>query len=136
MSTRVLFAISRDGLFMKAGAQVNEGGTPTIALLLSVIVAVLFIVFGQTFGTVLTVLAFFFVANYTLSFISLFVLRCREPNKDRPYRAWGHPWTTGLALIGSAMFLVGAVISDTWNSAYALGLLALSYPLYRLMRRS
>ena len=136
MSTRVLFAISRDGLFMKAGAQVNEGGTPTIALLLSVIVAVLFIVFGQTFGTVLTVLAFFFVANYSLSFISLFVLRRREPNKDRPYRAWGHPWTTGLALIGSAMFLVGAVISDTWNSVYALGLLALSYPLYRLMRRT
>lgn len=134
MSTRVLFAISRDGLFMKAGAQVNEGGTPTVALLLSVMVAVLFIVFGQTFGTVLTVLAFFFVANYTLSFISLFVLRRREPNKERPYRAWGHPWTTELALAASLLFLVGAIVSDTKNSVYALILLAVSYPVFRLMK--
>ncbi|HKO45265.1 MAG TPA: APC family permease [Pyrinomonadaceae bacterium] len=134
MSTRVLFAISRDGLFMKAGTHVNEGGTPTVALLLSVIVAVLFIVFGQTFGTVLTVLAFFFVANYTLSFISLFVLRRREPQKKRPYRAWGHPWTTGLALAASLLFLVGAVVSDTRNSVYALILLAVSYPVFRLMK--
>ena len=136
MSTRVLFAISRDGLFMKAGAQVNEGGTPTVALLLSVIVAVLFIVFGQTFGAVLTVLAFFFVANYTLSFISLFVLRRREPEKARPYRAWGYPWTTGLALAASVLFLVGAIVSDTRNSVYALILLAVSYPVFRLMKFS
>lgn len=139
MSTRVLFAISRDGLFMKAGAQVNEGGTPTIALLLSVIVAVLFIVFGQTFGAVLTVLAFFFVANYTLSFISLFVLRRREPDKERPYRAWGYPWTTGLALVASVLFLVGAIVSDlasdTRYSLYAVILLAVSYPVFRLMKR-
>jgi APA family basic amino acid/polyamine antiporter len=135
MSTRVLFAISRDGLFMKTGAYVNEGGTPTVALLSSATVAVLFIVFGQTFETVLTVLAFFFVANYTLSFISLFVLRRREPNKERPYRAWGYPWTTGLALIASLAFLVGAIVSDTRNSVYALILLAVSYPLFRLMKR-
>lgn len=134
MSTRVLFAISRDGLFMKAGSQVNEGGTPTIALLLSATVAVLFIAFGQSFSTVLTVLAFFFVANYTLSFISLFVLRRREPDKERPYPAWGHPWTTGLALAASLLFLVGAIVSDTRNSVYALILLAVSYPVFRLIK--
>ena len=58
-------------------------------------------------------LAFFFVANYTLSFISVFVLRRREPDRPRPYRAWGYPWTTGLALAGSVAFLAGAVASDT-----------------------
>lgn len=134
MATRVLFAISRDGLFAKKAATVNEGGTPSIALLISMVVAVLFIVFGQTFDKVITVLAFFFVANYTLSFISVFVLRRREPEKERPYRAWGYPWTTALALIGSVLFLVGAIASDTRNSIYALALLAVSYPLFRLMK--
>jgi APA family basic amino acid/polyamine antiporter len=134
MATRVLFAISRDGLFSRRAATVNEGGTPTFALLLSAIVALLFIVFGQTFEKVITVLAFFFVANYTLSFISVFVLRRREPEKERPYRAWGYPWTTALALLGSVLFLVGGIASDTRNSLYALALLAVSYPLFRLMR--
>jgi APA family basic amino acid/polyamine antiporter len=134
MSTRVLFAISRDGLFVKKAAEVNKGGTPTVALFTSAVVAVLFIVFGKTFDKVITVLAFFFVANYTLSFVSLFVLRVREPEKERPYRAWGYPWTTALALIGSVLFLIGAIASDTRNSVYALLLLAVSYPLFRLLK--
>jgi APA family basic amino acid/polyamine antiporter len=134
MSTRVLFAMSRDGLFANRAAEVNKGGTPGIALFTSVAVALLFIVFGQTFDKVITVLAFFFVANYTLSFVSVFVLRHREPEKERPYRAWGYPWTTALALIGSVLFLVGVIASDTRNSLYALGLLAVSYPLFRLLK--
>src|SRR6266550_1260395 len=136
MATRVLFAMSRDGLFTRKAAVVNKGGTPAFALFVSVMVALLFIVFGQTFERVLAVLAFFFVANYTLSFISVFVLRRREPEKERPYRAWGYPWTTALVLIGSVLFLIGAIASDTRNSVYALILLAVSYPLFHLLKRA
>jgi len=135
MSTRVLFAISRDRLFTQRAAAVNKGGTPTVALFMSAIVAVLFIVFGQTFEKVITILAFFFVANYALSFISVFVLRRREPDKERPYRAWGYPWTTAIALLGSIAFLIGAIASDTRNSLYALLLLAASYPIFILSRQ-
>lgn len=134
MASRVLFAMSRDGLFTKKAAAVNEGGTPTIALFLSALVAVLFILFGRRFEVVITVLAFFFVANYVLSFISLFVLRRREPDKLRPYRAWGYPLTPALALIGSIVFLAGAIWVDRTNSLYALLLLAVSYPVFRLMK--
>jgi APA family basic amino acid/polyamine antiporter len=134
MASRVLFAISRDGLFSSRGASVNEGGTPAVALFISAAIALLFIVFGQTFERVITILAFFFVANYMLSFVSVFVLRRREPEKERPYRAWGYPWTTALALIGSVVFLLGAIASDTRNSVYALVLLAVSYPVFRLTR--
>jgi APA family basic amino acid/polyamine antiporter len=135
MATRVLFAMSRDRLFTQLTARVNEGGTPTAALFLSTLISLLFIVFGETFEKVITVLAFFFVANYTISFISVFVLRWREPGKPRPYRAWGYPWTTALALLGSIAFLAGAVASDTRNSIYALLLLAASYPAFLLLKR-
>lgn len=135
MATRVIFGMSRDGLFTTKAAVVNDGGTPSVSLWLSALVAVLFIVFGQTFGKVITIVAFFFVANYILSFISLFVLRRREPGTPRPYRAWGHPWTTGLALVGSLLFLAGAIASDTENSLYALALLAVSYPVFRVIKR-
>ena len=134
MATRVLFAMSRDGLFTEKAATVNEGGTPTVALFMSALVAVLFTVIGKTFDKVITVLAFFFVANYVLSFISLFVLRVREPEKPRPYRAWGYPVTPALALIGSILFLAGAIWSDTRNSVYALVLLAVSYPVFRIVK--
>ena len=130
MASRVLFALSRDGLFLRKASAVNEGGTPSFALFLSGTVSVLFIFFGENFETVITVCAFFFVASYILSFVSVFVLRRREPEKPRPYRAWGYPWTTGLALLGSTLFLIGAIASDTRNSLYALLLLAISYPVF------
>ena len=135
MATRVIFGMSRDGLFTTKAAVVNKGGTPSVALWLSALVAILFIIFGQTAGQVITIVSFFFVANYVLSFISLFVLRRTEPDKPRPYRAWGYPWTTGLALIGSVLFLAGAVAGDTWNSVYALLLLAVSYPVFMVVKR-
>jgi basic amino acid/polyamine antiporter, APA family len=134
MATRVIFAMSRDGLFTERAAVVNVGGTPTVSLFLSAAVAVLFILFGQTFERVIIICAFFFVANYILSFISLFVLRVREPNTPRPYRAWGYPVTPGLALVGSLLFLAGAVYADRTNSLYALALLAASYPVFRLVK--
>lgn len=134
MASRVLFAMSRDGLFVGRVAAVNAGGTPTAALLLGTMVAVLFVAFGRTFAGVIAVLSFFFVANYALSFLAVFVLRRREPDAVRPHRAWGYPWTTGAALAGSALFLAGAVASDTATAVYALGLLAASYPGYRVLR--
>lgn len=134
MAPRVLFAMSEDGLFAKQGATVNEGGTPTVALFLSTLVALLFITFGNKFDQVITVLAFFFVANYILSLVSLFVLRVREPERPRPYRAWGYPVTPALALIGSLLFLALAIWGDTRNSVYALVLLAVSYPVFRIVK--
>lgn len=140
MSTRVLFAMSRDSLFTKSAAAVSSGGTPQVALLLSTAVAVAIILIGKKFETVALILAFFFVANYALSFISVFVLRRREPERERPYRAWGYPVTTAVALSGSILILVGAIASDiaggTRNSLYALLVLGASYPLFRLLRPS
>jgi APA family basic amino acid/polyamine antiporter len=134
MASRVVFAMSRDGLFSRQAARVNAGGTPDVALLLGTAVAVLFIVGAGTFQAVITVLAFFFVANYAISFVSLIVLRIREPERERPYRAWGYPWTTGAALAGSFAFLGGAIAGDTRHSVYALLVLALSYPVFRLAK--
>ncbi|MBK5259351.1 MAG: APC family permease [Thermoanaerobaculia bacterium] len=133
MAPRVVFAMSSDRLFWRGASEVNAGGTPDVALLISSILAGAFIVTG-TFENVIAKLAFFFVANYTLSFVSLFVLRRREPETPRPYRAWGHPLTTGLALLASAVFLAAAVAGDTANSLWAIVLLFLSFPAYLMIR--
>jgi APA family basic amino acid/polyamine antiporter len=130
--SRTLYAMSVDGLFFRQAAKVNKGGTPTIALLLSTIAGIAFVV--GSFDRVIAMLSFFFVANYTLTYTSLFVLRKREPEMSRPYRAWGYPWTTAIALGGSALFLIGSILTDRQNAPLALGMLVLSYPVYRLMK--
>lgn len=131
---RILYAMSCDRLFTHHGTTVNKGGTPTITLLISTVVAVLFIVSG-TFNQVLAVIAFFFVSYYTMAFISVFVLRRREPDLPRPYRVWGYPWTTIIVTVGSIAFLAGAVAGDTKNSLWSLALLAISAPVYLVVKR-
>ena len=132
-ATRVLYAMSCDRLFFRVAASVNKGGTPVVALALSTGVGIAFTVSKQ-FSQVIDMLAFFFVANYTLSFISLFRLRSKEPEMERPYRAWGYPWTTAIALISSVAFLIGAVFADRENTPWALGLLVAGYPIFRIMK--
>src|SRR5437763_607995 len=131
--SRTLYAMSCDGLFSHHATRVNKGGTPTVTLFISTMVAVLFIISG-TFEKVLAAIAFFFVAYYSMAFISVFVLRWREPDLPRPYRVWGYPWTTLIVTIGSIAFLAGAVAGDTKNSLWALGLLAISYPVYLITK--
>jgi APA family basic amino acid/polyamine antiporter len=132
MASRVLYRLGAVG-FMPSAEYVNSGGTPSIGLLLSAIVAVALVITG-TFELVLAITAFFFVADYALTFASLLILRRKEPQTPRPYRAKGHPWTTGGVFVLSVVFLIGAVAADTRNSVYSLGLLALSWPVYLLMR--
>ena len=132
-ATRTLYAMSTDGLFFRAASRVNKGGTPALALALSTAVGMAFCIF-QKFIRVIDMLAFFFVANYTLSFISTFRLRMKEPEMARPYRAWGYPWTPGLALASSILFLAGAVYTDRVNTPWALAMLVASYPIFCVMK--
>jgi APA family basic amino acid/polyamine antiporter len=132
MAPRVLLAMSRDRLLPAAFETVNPGGTPAVAHWTGIGVAAGFIVSG-TFNTVLALCAFFFVANYTLSFLSVFALRRKEPDTPRPYRVPGFPVTTGLAVLGSVAFLAASVVSDWSNSWKSMVLLGLSYPVYRVV---
>jgi APA family basic amino acid/polyamine antiporter len=133
--TRVLFAISRDNLFWSRATTVNAGGTPSTAMVLTALAGAMLIASG-TFEKLIAMAAFFYAVIYAAGFVSLFVLRAKEPGLPRPFRAWGHPWTTGLALIGSVLFLVGTLRSDTTNSLAALALIALSYPAYLIAVRA
>ena len=130
--SRTLYSMSADGLFFRQATKVNPGGTPTIALLLSTMAGIIFVIWP--FQRVIAMLSFFFVANYALSYTSVFALRKWEPELPRPYRAWGYPWLTGVALVASVLFLIGSILTDQKNAPLALGMLVLSYPVYRLMK--
>jgi len=133
MASRVLYRLGALG-FLPSAEYVNRGGTPSVGLLLSTIVVLALVITG-TFELVLAITAFFFVANYVLTFGSLLILRKKEPDAPRPFRAKGHPWTTGGVFVLSVAFLVGAVAADTRNSLYSLVLLAASWPVFLIMRR-
>ena len=118
MASRMLFSMSRDGVGIPVAAKVSPRGTPIVSLAATGLVTIAFLATG-TFETMIAIAAFFFVANYATSFLGLIRLRLHEPNRARPYRTFGYPWTTVLVLLGSLAFLA-APSSPTGETACLL----------------
>ena len=130
---RVYYAMAKDKLFFRKAGELNKNHVPALALITQAVWTSLLCLTG-TYGQLLDYVIFAALIFYALTTIGLFILRSKRPDAERPYRAWGYPWTTALALVGSILFLVGAIAADMRNSIYALALLGVSYPLFRLMK--
>src|SRR5271167_1444883 len=130
---RILLAISRDGLFTERAARVGAGGTPRVALLLSAATSAILIASGS-FEAIIAVAAVLVAAMYCVNYIAVIVLRLREPDMVRPFRAWGYPVTTVLVLAGSVAFLVAAIHDDPASAWRAAALLAVAVPVYAWVR--
>ena len=122
VGTRILFAMGRDRFVSPRVASVSANGTPAAAMLATTIVALVLIATG-TFQRLVAIVAFYLAANYFVACLALIVLRRREPQLERPFRAWGYPWSAAFTLIAAGAFLVGAAAGDTINAAGALGLM-------------
>ncbi|KAA0990661.1 APC family permease [Dyadobacter aurulentus] len=133
---RVLYSMSRDGLFLPAGTNVNTGGTPAVAMLITSAVAVFLILIGKEACEKLSDIAtFFFVLGYTSGFASLLALRRNEPSLPRPWKVPAYPVLPVVMLLCSLAFLVGAVVQDLASSQYALLFLVISYPAFLFVRK-
>jgi len=131
---RTLFAMSRDGLFSTKGAMVNDGGTPTVGLVLTILLAVILAASG-TFESLLAIAAFMGLTVDVSVYVALFILRKREPELPRPFKARGYPFLPLIVLAVSILLLIGYIIGNTMNSVFALVAMALSYPAYLIVRR-
>jgi len=118
---RILFGLSRDRLMPAVLSQVNQGGTPVAALLLTSGSAALLVLVGS-FDHLLGMGAFLYVGLPLSGIAAQLWLRRHQPELPRPFLSWGYPVTPGLVGAGSLAFLVGALNSDTADSLLALAL--------------
>lgn len=132
-SPRILFAMGRDGLMPRGVLNVNKGGTPANALIAFIVVTIAFAATGS-FEVLLAVAAFLGLATDSLVYLSVFVLRRRDPGAERPYRAVGYPVLPGIVLAGAWILLIVYVAGNTMSSLYSIGILLLLYPAFRLIR--
>jgi APA family basic amino acid/polyamine antiporter len=132
---RVFYAMAQDRLFFARAGEVNPvRGTPTGALLLQGIWSAVLALSG-TYSALLTYVTFASLAFNALTVVGLYVLRKKQPDVARPYRAWGYPVTPAIYIAGSAFFLLYIVIGDPRSSLAGLGLVLLGIPAYAYFRR-
>jgi APA family basic amino acid/polyamine antiporter len=134
VAPRILYSMSRDGLFVSSGTYVTRHGIPLPSTWLSAAGAIVVANVGA-FDTLYTASSFLNACVLLLCSGALFVLRRREPDLRRPYRAFGYPWVPGLALIVGAAMLVVFVLGNTRPSLMAIAIVAVTYPLFWFVQR-
>jgi len=135
MSTpRIIQAMAVDGLAVKRAGRISKGGNPVFAVIISWGLSVGLIIIGG-FEFLLHLSVFFHLFVYVLLIAGVIILRKRQPDADRPYRAWGHPWSTLICLLGWIMFTLFQTVSEIETAIYAAIMVAISWPVYRLIIR-
>lgn len=131
---RVYYAMARDGLFVDAAARVHPRyHTPAVAIVAQAVWASLLVLSGS--AEALTNYTGFAIVLFTgVAVTALFVLRRREPNDARPFRAIGYPVAPAIFVLASLLIVVNAIYSRPGPTGAGLLVIAAGIPLYMWLR--
>ena len=142
---RVYYAMARDGLFLPAAARVHPRyKTPAAAIVAQGIWSSLLVLTGSA-SALTTYTGFSIILFGGVAVAALFVLRWREPDAPRPFRAVGYPVAPAIFTIAMALIVINALWNDLvsplmhdrpWGpSAAGLIVIGLGLPIYLLLGR-
>jgi APA family basic amino acid/polyamine antiporter len=131
---RIFYAMAKDGLFFKKAAELNQHDVPEKALWVQCIWACVLCVSGK-YGDLLTYATFASLLFYMLTIYGIFILRKKEPDTERPYKAFGYPFIPVLYIVITALICFALLVNDTVNTGLGLFIVALGIPVYYLFMK-
>jgi basic amino acid/polyamine antiporter, APA family len=72
---------------------------------------------------------------YVLTIISVFVLRRKRPDAERPYKAFGYPVVPAMYIIAASVILFVLLFYRTETAGWSLVIVLLGLPVYWLWSR-
>jgi APA family basic amino acid/polyamine antiporter len=133
---RVYYAMARDGMFLPGAARVHaQFHTPTSAIAAQAVWSGVLVLCG-TLSQLVSYTGFAVVLFAAVAVSALFVLRRREPDAPRPFRAWGYPWAPGIFVLASAAMVVNEMIRNGATALVGAGVIALGIPVYYVFTRT
>ena len=132
---RVYYTMAKDGLFFKKTGTLNKNEVPAYGLWIQALVASLLCLSGK-YGDLLTMVSFIVVIFYVLTIIGIFIVRKKEPNMPRPYKAFGYPFLPAIYIIMATVFCIGLVYTEPKYSLWGLVITLLGIPLYYIALRN
>jgi APA family basic amino acid/polyamine antiporter len=148
--SRLLYAMSLDGLFFRSVRRLNTKHVPGWALVIQGIWAAVLILprtikelhpdgtpkaFGNLYGNLLDYVISAALIFYILTVLGIFRLRKTQPNAERPYRAFGYPLLPALYIAGAGVILLVLFLFKPATTLPGLVIVATGFPIYFLWRR-
>ena len=141
---RVYYAMAKDGVFLPAAARVHaKYKTPAASIIAQAMFATLLVLTGSR-DKLTTYVGFAITLFAGIAVAAVFVLRAREPEAERPFKALGYPVAPAVFTLASALIVGNALWTDLlrpmlyggeWGSAAAgILVIAAGLPVYFVLR--
>lgn len=146
---RVYYAMARDGLFFRATGKLNKHNVPAVGLALQCAWTCLLVLprtrlrdpatgaetYGNLYSTLLDYVVFAVLIFYVLTIAGIFVLRRKQPETERPYRALGYPVLPAIYIVVASAILLVLLFYRTQTSLPGLAIVLAGVPIYFLWKR-
>lgn len=144
---RAYYAMAKDGLFFKSAGELNKAHVPAWGLIIQGIWAAFYVLprtvttstdgkvsYGNLYGDLLTYVISSALIFYILAIAAVIVLRVKQPDAERPYKAFGYPMIPALYIIGAAVILAVLFIYQTTATWPGLLIVLTGVPVYFIWR--
>jgi APA family basic amino acid/polyamine antiporter len=121
--------MAKDGLFFSKAGILNKNSVPGFALWVQCGWASVLCLSGK-YGDLLEYTTFASLIFYIVTIFGLFVLRKKEPNAERPYKAFLYPYLPALYILFAFAFCINLLVSSPFYTLAGLGIVALGAPVY------
>jgi APA family basic amino acid/polyamine antiporter len=132
---RVYYAMARDGAFFKAASRIHPRfRTPVPAIVAQAVWSSILVLSG-TLSELVTYTGFAVVLFSAVAVMALFVLRYREPDAHRPFKALGYPAAPALFVMVSLAMVANEIWRNPQPSLAGLAVILAGFPIYWLFKR-
>ncbi len=126
---RVYYAMAKDGVFFRSAGKLNARSVPGAALIVQGVWASLLCLSG-TYGDLLDYVIFAVLLFYVLTVAGLFLLRRKQPDAERPYRAFGYPVLPALYILAATAISADLLIFKPAYTWPGLGIVLVGIPVF------
>src|SRR6266542_872914 len=141
---RAYYAMARDRLFFRRVGELNKQRVPAWGLIIQGIWAGILVLprtvktdaagnvvgYGNLYGNLLDYVISAALIFYILTIAGLFLLRWKQPDAERPYKAWGYPVVPALYIVGAAVILFVLFVYQTATTWPGLMIVLTGVPIY------
>ncbi len=145
---RAYYAMARDGLFFRAVGELNKFRVPAWGLVFQGVWAGALVLprtvktdgagavtgYGNLYGNLLDYVISAALIFYILTIIGIFLLRRKQPDVERPYRAFGYPIVPALYVVGATVILLVLFMYQTATTWPGLIIVLSGVPVYFLWK--
>ena len=132
---RVYYAMARDGVFLASAARVHlRYRTPAMSIVAQSIWSTVLVLSGGA-DALIRYTGFAVILFAGVAVTALFVLRSREPDAPRPFKALGYPIVPGIFAVVSFLIVANALYGDPKVSGAGVLIILAGLPVYLIFAR-